>query len=344
MSKRILIIDGTWLLKKNFKGKPTLKSSTGELCGGVIGFMFDLKMVMNKLLPDRVVVAWDGFHSGKLRFDIYPPYKISRGKNFENEDRAIMTNGTGSPEDMEKVEMLKQKILTQNILDELFVRQVEADYIEADDLIAQYVLRSEEDDDTIYIYSRDKDYLQLISEKVFIITSDSVWTLNRAEYEKKYNHTLDNELIFKCFEGDDGDDIEGVNGITRNTLIKYFPNIAKEKYLYSRLVEECYEAKKDKKTGKRKVYDKIIQAEHVLYRNARLMNLKKPFLTKEAKNMIEVVKHGTLDETRDISSAISFFYKEGLITYIGAEYQQEFLSPFYMIMSKEKEYSNKMKM
>ncbi len=340
---KTLLIDGQWLFKRNFKSQPSLKSSNGNLCGGVTGFMLSLKTIINKVLPDRVVIAWDGFHSGKLRYDIYPQYKKSRGKNWDSEDRAIANEGTGSPEDMEKFEFMKQKILTQNILDEMFIRQIEVDYVEADDLIAQYVLRSEEDDEMIYIFSRDKDYLQLISDKVYIITSDSAWVFNRQEYESKYGHTLENELLFKCFEGDDGDDIGGVNGITRNTLIKYFPNIAKEKYLYSQLVEECYEAKKDKKTGKRKVYDKIIEAEHDLYRNAKLMNLKKPFLNSEAIKLVEIVKHGTLDETREIMSAISLFKKEGLMMYVGEEFSNEFFSPFYMLMSKEKEFSNKMK-
>lgn len=345
MSKlKVLLVDGQWLFKRHFKSQPTQKSSTGNLCGGVVGFMFSLKSTINKILPDRVVIAWDGFHAGKLRYDVYPPYKASRGKDWLNEDRAIATNGTGSPEDMEKFEFIKQKILTQNIMDELFVRQIEVDYVEADDIIAQYVLKSENDDDQIYIYSRDKDYLQLISEKVSIITSDSLWIFNREEYEKKYGHTLDNELLFKSFEGDRGDGIAGVNGITRKTLINFFPNIAKEKYLYSRLVEECYEAKKDKKNGKRKIYDKIIEAEHDLKRNGRLMNLKKPFLNIEAVKLVDVVKYGTLDETRDITSAMSLFTKEGLMVYVGEEFSQDFFSPFYMLMSKEKEYSNKMKM
>lgn len=340
---KTLLVDGQWLLKKNFKGKPILKSSTGVLCGGVVGFMFNLKNVINKILPDRVVIAWDGFHAGKLRYKIYPPYKISRGKNFENEDRAILNQGAGSSEDMERYELLKQKVLTKQIMDELFVRQMEADYIEADDLIAEYILKSEDDDEIIYVYSKDKDYLQLISDKVFIITSDSLQIFNRESYEQKYGHTLENELLFKCFEGDDGDDIEGVNGITRNTLIKFFPNIVKEKYLYSRLVEECYEAKKDKKTGKRKVYDKIIQAEHVLYRNAKLMNLKKPFLNAEAKKEVEITKYGILDDTRDIESAMSIFSESGLMIYVGQEYATDFFSTFYMLMSKEKEHSKKMK-
>ena len=342
---KTLIVDGQWNLKRNFYKRKDLLSSNGHLCGGSFGFIDSLRVVMNKLLPDRVIVCWDGFQSGKYRYQIYPEYKSKRKhKNWENEERAIANDGLSNPQDTEHVEFLKQKIQLQNILEELFVRQIEVDYIEADDLIAQYVILSESDEnEEVYIFSRDKDYLQLISDKVFIISSDSNFVINRKQYEEKYGHTLDNELLFKCFEGDDGDGIVGVNGIKRETLIKYFPNIKKEKYLYKRLIEECYEEKKDKKKKNRKIYDKIIEAEHILYRNAKLMNLKRPFVTEEAKKMVNIIRNGTLSEERSIMDAINLFTKEGMSGIVGNAYLDNFFSPFYMLMTKEKEYAKKMK-
>jgi len=341
--RRTLLVDGPWNLKRNFHKRKELKTSTGYLCGGSFGFLDSLKTVMNRVLPDRVIIMWDGFQSGKLRYEIYPPYKAKRKEYWNNTEKAIATDGLYSHQDLEKVEFMNQKIKVQNYLEELYVRQLEVDYIEADDLIAQYVLKSTSDDEEILIFSRDRDYLQLISDKVSIVTPDSFFILNRRQYEEKYGHTLDNELLFKCFEGDDSDEIGGVNGIIRDTLIKYFPNIAKEKYLYSKLKEECFEAKKDKKIGKRKIYDKIIEAESILYRNARLMNLKKPFLNEEAIKGVDAVKHGTLDSSRSVEQAISKFINDGMINHIHDNNLENFFSPFYRIMTKEKEYSQKMK-
>jgi len=337
---RVLLIDGQWNLKRNFYKRRDLKTSTGHLCGGSFGFIDSLRAISQKVLPDRIVVMWDGFHSGKLRYEIYPPYKANRNKDWENTDKAIATDGLYNPQDLEKVEFLKQKIQIQNYLDELYIRQLEVDLIEADDLIAQYVLRSENDDEEIIIYSRDRDYLQLISDKVSVITSDSAFVINKQEYESVNGHTIDNELLFKCFEGDSSDKIDGVKGINRETLIKYFPNIAKEKYLYSRLVEESLEAKKKKKL---KIYDKIIEAQSVLYRNARLMNLKKPFLNEEAISKVDAIKHGTLGEDRSIENAVSLFIKDGMISHLQNGNLEDFFSPFYRIMTKEIEYSKKMK-
>ena len=150
-------------------------------------------------------------------------------------------------------------------------------------------------------------------------------------------------MLFKCFEGDTSDEIGGVNGITRDTLIKYFPRIANEKYTYSKLIEECFEAQKDKKIGKRKVYNKIIESESVLYRNAKLMNLKKPFLNQEAIDQVDVIQKALMDNSRSVETAISLFIKDGMINNIQDNSLENFFSPFYRIMTKEREYSQKMK-
>lgn len=337
---KTLLVDGQWNLKRNFKKRQELKTSTGYLCGGSFGFIDSLKTAMNRVLPDRVVVMWDGFHSGKLRYEIYPPYKANRNKDWEKTQKAIATDGLYNPQDLERVEMLKQKIQVQNYLDELYVRQAEVDLIEADDLIAQYILRSKSDDEEIIVFSRDKDYLQLISDKVSVMTSDSAFLVNKEEYESKYGHIIDNELLFKCFEGDKSDKIEGVKGITRETLIKYFPNIKKEKYLYSRLIEESLEAQKKKKL---KIYDKVLESESILYRNARLMNLKKPFLNDEAINKVDAVKHGILGDDRSVEKAVSLFIRDGMISHLQNGSLEDFFSPFYRVMTKEIEYSKNMK-
>ena len=340
---KVLIVDGQWNLKRNFFSQKSARSSKGELCGGIIGFLASLKQVINKVVPDRVVVAWDGFNAGKLRWEIYPQYKSKR-KNYESETRMLQNEGmTMDPKERERFEIFKQKLVLSNILDELYIRQMEVDLIEADDLIAQYILKSENDNDEIYIYSRDGDFVQLISDKVKIINPDHLWILDKKTYEEKYGTTIENELLFKCFDGDSADEITKVKGVTREKLVENFPRMATEKYTYQRLVDECNEAKKDKKKSKLKFYDTILDAKYILYRNAKLMNLKQPFLNKEAIELVDNVKYGILDNTREITSAVSYLMKEGLIDIIGLEYIDSYLAPFYMVMAKEKEYANKMK-
>lgn len=334
----VLLVDGNWNLKRNFHKRKDMLDSYGNLCGGTYGFLDSLRSVMNKILPDKVVIAWDGFNAGKLRYNVYKPYKADREKDWENEKRVIVTEGSSNYKDKQDFEFLKQKIEVQNYLDELFVRQVEEDYIEADDLIAYYILSNENNKEKIYIFSRDKDYHQLISQDVSIITPDSFNIITVDNFRDKMGYIIDNSLLFKCFEGDDSDSIPGINGITTNTLLKYFPDIANEKYTYKRLVEECYENKKKKKL---KTYDKIIQSEEELYRNALLMNLKKPFLNQKAIDSVNLIKSGFLDSDRNIELAMQKFTKDGFVNFIGHNYLSTFFGPFFSLKSKELELKQK---
>ena len=74
-----LIIDGDWLLKKNYTSPHRSKLFLrGEFVGGSFGFLESLRKVANSRFPeypDRIVVMWDGIAGGKMRHDFYPSYK-----------------------------------------------------------------------------------------------------------------------------------------------------------------------------------------------------------------------------------------------------------------------------
>ncbi len=341
---KTLLIDAQWNLKRNYypPHRKKLTGANGKLCGGTFGFLDSTRSVVNKVMPNRVIAAWDGFHAGKMRYNIYKPYKASREKDWENETRIIATEGIGDSGDAEKFQLLSQKIDVQMYLDELFVRQLEADYVEADDFIAYYILGSTNPDEHIYILSRDKDFHQLISDKVSIISPDSLDLITIDNFQSKFGYTVDNALLFKCFEGDDSDEIEGVKGVTSKTILKYFPDSSNEKYTYSRLVEEGYEIQKSRKKPLATI-DKIIQAEDILYRNAKLMNLRKPFLNQEAIDLTDSVRTQALDSDRGIETAMDMFAKDGMVQHIWDGNIQNFFGPFYNLKAKEKEYEESLK-
>lgn len=330
-------MDGNWNLKRNFK-KLQLLDSYKNSCGGSYGFIKSLSSVLKKTLPDRVIVMWDGMKAGKMRYDIYKPYKANRKKDWDKEED-IYADRLEDSDDLEKLDLLTQKMRTFNVLEMLYIRQIEVDYIEADDLIAGYVLQSEREqrDEDIIIFSRDKDYKQLISERVSIVTPDSVNMITIKNFKEKNGYVIENELLFRCFEGDKSDCISGVNGITINTLKKIFPDVVDKKYSYKELSDRClYFINEEKK--KQKVYQKIVDARHILYRNAELMNLRKPFLSEQAKVELDEISKFSLEE-REIKDAID------LLTIEYIELMQKdgidmgsFFSPFYRIMNKEMEY------
>ena len=333
-----LLIDGNWSLKKNFKKRQGLEAN-GRLCGGSFGFIDSLRAVTNKILPDRVIVMWDGFNAGKLRYDIYKPYKANRKKDWEAEEYIISTDGTGleTEEEIEKYEMALQKEVINKFLSSFYVRHLDIKNIEADDLIAYYILNSTNPDEKIVINSRDKDYNQLINPKVSILNPDNFELITVNNFKSIFGYTVENALLMKCFEGDKSDKISGVNGITIKNLLEHFPAMADEKYMYNRLVEESYNKKREKKL---KYYDTIIGARNVLYRNAQLMNLRQPFINEEVKIEMQKIMHEPLiDENFSIKSAMSLFMSSGFNKFVKNEHLDLFFAPYFRIINKEKEYS-----
>lgn len=342
---RVILVDGAWNLKRNYlpPHRKSLKGANGKLCGGTFGFLDSMRAVLNKLMPDRAIVAWDGFHAGKMRYDIYKGYKAKREKDWENETRVIATEGIGNSDDADKFQLLVQKIEVQRYLDELFVRQMEVDYVEADDLIARYIIGSTDPDEHIYIFSRDRDFHQLISEKVSIITPDSFEIITIHNFKEKMGYTVENSLFIKCIEGDDSDEITGVGGVKKTTLLEHFPAIANEKYTFNRLVEEASAIQNDRLNSKPKKkrlgkLDAIIQSEHTVYRNAKLMNLKRPFLNQESIELVESIRNHPFDSTRSIEVAMEMFARDGMVEHVWDRNIASFFGSFYHLKSKEIEF------
>lgn len=336
---KTLLIDGEWCLKKNFHKRKDMQSF-GDKCGGSFGFIDSLRAVINKILPDRVIVMWDGSRSGKFRYEIYNPYKANRKKLWEQEEKIISLGKENDPESRQKYELVLQKLKVKNYLEDLFVRQVEVEFIEADDLIAGYILESDIPNEEIIIYSRDKDFRQLISNTVSILTPDSFKIVTLSNFKSIYGYTIENELLFKCFEGDSSDGIPGVKGITINTLEKYFHDIRNKKYLLKELIQGAEDLNNSRKK-RLKTLDAIINSSSVMYRNAKLMNLKAPFLNDEAIKEIKCVIRGTLsEEDRSIKKAIEAFYKDGYNELVFNGDVNLFFSNFYHLKSKELYFSN----
>ena len=123
-----LLIDGNALFKLGYHGAIREVNWIGEKIGGIYQFITVLRKLLLEDLYHKVYVVWDGHLSGKLRYEIYPNYKISRGKCYETGQRTI------EPDQ----DFISQQITVKKYLEELFVRQAEDEVVEGDDLIAYY--------------------------------------------------------------------------------------------------------------------------------------------------------------------------------------------------------------
>ena len=340
---KTLLVDGDWCLKRHYHAREIF-SSKGEHCGGVYGFLENLGMILNKTLPDRVVVVWDGDMSGKLRLEDYPLYKYDH-KSWD-EDSYMRTVREIDDDSKKKVSISNQKVRLKNIFENLFIRQVEVEYVEGDDLIAQYVLTKDEDE-TVLIYSRDQDYYQLIDENVFVYRPVDNIVLTPKNFKKLLGYTHKNALLLKCYKGDASDGIPGVPGIALKTLIKYFPQFIDEEYDIERIIDEASSIFfKDKIKSKSKKLQAIIGSRSLANRNRKIMNLKEPYVNQEAINEIELAKYSVLAKEngyvdRSVTDAVKSVMNEGYVKYMFNNDVNLFFTPYYRISNKEKEYTKK---
>jgi 5'-3' exonuclease len=240
-----------------------------------------------------------------------------------------------------KYSILQQKIKVKNYLEELFIRQTEVDLIEGDDLIGYYIKTKPEDEEVI-IFSRDNDYLHLINEKVSIVKANDYDIINLENFKTRYGFIKDNCLLLKCFEGDTSDNVQGVDGIAIKTILKYFPKFSEEPYSVDRFIQESIELYKNKKL---KVFEKIIGCRKTIERNKILFNLCEPLVNDQAIEEVKLLHEATLIEDekftdRSIYNAMKMMIKDGYKSLVWKENLELFFQPFYLLVTKEKEFAS----
>ncbi len=140
--KHTLLVDGDALIKTAYHGAKNLYYK-GEHIGGIFQFFSLLRKVIVENRFDKVFIFWDGQFSGRLRYDIYPQYKMNRDKDFYLERE---------PSDPD---LFLQKERVKLYAEELFLRQYEDYVCEVDDSIGDYC-KQMGDDEKVVILPNDK--------------------------------------------------------------------------------------------------------------------------------------------------------------------------------------------
>ena len=329
-----LLVDGNALFKRAFAGAKDEYNSKGEHIGGVYQFLTLLRKLLTEDLYHRVYVFWDGNFSGKLRYDIYEPYKSGRGKDYKN--------GT-HPIDEEE---LKQRKLIWEYLNELYVRQLKHEVIEGDDFIAYYCLTKKQNE-KVTICTNDRDMAQLISEDVRIYFLDLKNYVDNSNFISYFCYKLENAALIKTMIGDNSDTIKGIKGLGVKTLLTLFPELTERELNINEIISIAKEKQEERLKNKQKplaVLDNIInsvtegvQGKRIYEINDMLVNLKRPMLTEDGIRELEQLIDGTLDSSgRDIKKVLIYMERDGLDKSIGEVRYPEYLIPFKKLIDREK--------
>ena len=260
----ILVIDGLNTFLRSFTMINHINPD-GAHIGGLTGFLKSVGYAIKMLDPTKVVIVFDGVGGSNNKRNLYPEYKANR-------NRSRMTNySIFSSKEEESESINNQMARLIQYLQCLPVSLIVVDGIEADDVIGYLVGKFEKYPSTreVSIMSADKDFLQLVSNKVKVYSPIKKKIYKPQDVLEEYKVSCYNFINYKILMGDDSDNLPGVNGLGPKKLLKLFPSLSSDTplLLSDIIIESEY------KIDEHELYARIVERKHQLEINSKLMNL-----------------------------------------------------------------------
>ncbi len=200
---KLVLIDGHSLAYRAFFAlPPDMATSKGELTNAVYGFVSMLLNVMRDHKPTHMAVAFDVGRS--FRHDKFEAYKATRERIPDELSIQI------------------QRI--QEIIEAFHIPIYTKEGYEADDVLATLAHLAEPNDVLSLITTGDRDLLQVVDEKIWVLTSgrkfSDVIIYTPEKVHERYHLSPRQIVDYKALVGDKSDNIPGVRGIGDKTAVK----------------------------------------------------------------------------------------------------------------------------
>jgi 5'-3' exonuclease len=275
---RVLLIDGLNLFFRNF-AMMNFVNEQGVHIGGLGGFIRSLNSLINQIKPTSVYVVFDGTGSSVNRKNLLPEYKSGR-----NLSRITNWDAFDSLED-EHDSKIDQIVRLIHYLKCLPVKTLSLDKVEADDIIAYLsnILPSKHNSQ-VFIVSNDKDFVQLVDEKVVLFRPGDKEYYTKNLVKEKFGILVENFILYKTLLGDQSDKVAGVKGLGEKGLLKKFPVLAERVLTFQDIIEISAQKHKD-----HVVYSRVVFEMERLENNYRIMDLSNPLMDDNEKEYLEDV-------------------------------------------------------
>ncbi len=263
LNDRVLLIDGLNTFIRSFVINPSTNDD-GIHVGGIKGFLLSIGYAIKNIKPTRVIICFDGAGGSQRRRKLLPEYKENRKVNRKLLRAAHQENTA----DDDKLAMKYQMQRLMGYLKRCPVTVAVIDKIEADDTIA-YIAKQLLKDSQCFIMSSDKDFLQLVDDRVIVWAPTKKKMYFKKNVEDEYNLIPENYILYKCLLGDKGDNVPGIRGLGHKTLLKHLPILFGPDVLS---LEDIIEYAKTNSIPSRQL-NLIKDNEDKLYLNYKLMQL-----------------------------------------------------------------------
>ena len=216
---KLLVVDGNSLINRAFYGIKLLTTKDGHYTNAIFGFFNMLFSLTDTVQPDGVAVAFD-LKAPTFRHKMYDQYKAGR---------------KGMPAELhEQLEPVKE------LLRAFGYHVISLEGYEADDILGTLSAGCTKNDHC-YIATGDRDSLQLVRDNVTVLLTatkggQTVLTHYTPEslYEE-YGITPLQMIELKALQGDNSDNIPGVEGIGPKTATDIIKKCGSVEALYNQI-------------------------------------------------------------------------------------------------------------
>ncbi len=198
---KVLLIDASAFCYRAYYAIPSLSNSAGEPTNALYGFITMIRKLLVDTAPEYAAVCFDR-KEATFRHDRFKEYKAHRKP---------------MPEDMiPQLEPIKEYCRLAGLA--LFEK---AGY-EADDILGTLAVSAEKEGHDVLIATGDKDAMQLVTDRIKIISAHKDNLIFDAAAVRRHFDGLGPEKVVDIMSlmGDSSDNIPGVKGIGEKTAIK----------------------------------------------------------------------------------------------------------------------------
>lgn len=270
INSKVLIVDGLNLYLRAFSVNPTMNDN-GTHIGGITGFFNSLCVAIRQMSPTRCIIVFDGKGGSQNRRKLFEGYKAQRRGLRVRLNRAYDFEDA----DEEHKNAMKQLLRIADYLDHLPITVGIYDNVEADDVIgylAKDVLKEQ-----VVIMSTDKDFIQLVDERISIWNPPKKKLYNPELIKEDYGVTPKNHIFLKMIEGDGSDNVSGIYGIGIKTIQKDLTLITSEVDVTWEEFKDYLHKAIDNKTAKKLINGtttvKLEENKKIEFNNLDLMEL-----------------------------------------------------------------------
>ena len=212
--KTIYLIDGTAYIYRAYHAIRGLSNSRGLPTNAIFGFTRMLMKLMEDRSPEYVAMFFDA-KGPTFRHEMYKDYKANRPP---------------MPEDMVvQLPYIKEVTAAFNL------PIIEMPGFEADDLIGTTARLAEKEGYSVVIVTGDKDFMQLVTDKIAIWDPMKDSTIGLQSIKEKFGIEPHQMIDVQGLSGDTADNIPGVPGIGQKTALTLIKTYRSMQEVYEKL-------------------------------------------------------------------------------------------------------------